>query len=246
MLIKEMRGRERSERNNNNNNGSSSNDDDGRNSSTHNTSSNSETAQEISSQRAEQQSNSDGIDIDDIDPPNSNRYESQSISERIQYYFTKFISWYQNQSEDMQTILKVSFGLLLLYIALGGRFGLEYVGRKPSRGNYGHGNHMKDITVTTQQQILLQGIMTDMDMSVNLQPGHKTREAIMQIVLKLKVAAAVDTTIEQILRTDSITRVTHNMMMKNTTNHLVSLEVVGGRVAGHITCQTCLTDLLPH
>lgn len=105
--------------------------------------------------------------------------------------------------------------------------------------------HMKDITVT--QQILLQGIMTDMDMSVNLQPAHKIREVLMQIVLKLNAAAAaaVDTTIEPILRTASITRVTHNMMMKNTTNHLVSLEVVGGRVAGHITCQTCLMDRLP-
>jgi citrate lyase gamma subunit len=104
--------------------------------------------------------------------------------------------------------------------------------------------HMKDIT-----QILLQGIMTDMDMSVNRQPAHKIREVLMQIVLKLKVvaaAAAVDTTIEQILKTASITRVTHNMMMKNTTNHLVSLEVVGGRVAGHITCQTCLMDPLRH
>ncbi len=138
MLIKEMRGRERSERNNNNGPSSNDDDDDGGNSSTHNTSSDSQTAQETSSQRAEQQSNSDAIDIDDIDPPST--YESQSISERIQYYFTKFISWYQNQSEDMQTILKVSFGFLLLYIALGGRFGLEYVGRKPSRGNYGHGN----------------------------------------------------------------------------------------------------------
>ena len=107
--------------------------------------------------------------------------------------------------------------------------------------------HMKDITVTTQQQILFQGIMTDMDMSVNLQPAHKIREVLMQIVLKLKAAAAaVDTTIEQILKTASITRVTHNMTMKNTTNHLVSLEVVGGRVAGHITCQTCLMDLLHH
>jgi predicted acetyltransferase len=105
--------------------------------------------------------------------------------------------------------------------------------------------HMKDITVTTQQQILLQGIMTDMDMSVSRQPAHKIREVQMQIVLKLKVAAAVDTTIEQILKTASITRVTHNMTMKNTTNRLVSLEVVGGRVAGHITCQTCLMDLLP-
>lgn len=107
----------------------------------------------------------------------------------------------------------------------------------------------KDITVTTQQQILLQGIMTDMDMSVkNRQPAHKTREVLMQIVvLKLKAAAAaVDTTIEQILKTASITRATHNMTMKNTTNHLVSLEVVGGRVAGHITCQTCLMDLSHH
>mmetsp|Transcript_5626 Transcript_5626/g.9226 ORF Transcript_5626/g.9226 Transcript_5626/m.9226 type:complete len:408 (-) Transcript_5626:940-2163(-) len=138
MLIREMRGRDNNERNNGS--GSTGNSSDGGDPSSH-------TPEEETSHpnRAEQQSpshnssnrnNTDGIDVDDIDQPSS--YES--ISERFQYYVTKSVTWYQNQSEDMQTILKVSFALLILYVALGGRFGLEYVFQKQRRGNYGHGN----------------------------------------------------------------------------------------------------------
>ena len=147
MLIKEMRARESNERNNeigsssNNNN----NDSDGGNATNNNQSD--ETS--LHRQRGAQQSSSRnstgnnatyGInDVDDIDPPNS--YESQTMSDRIQSHFTKLISWYQNQSDDIQTLLKVLVAFLILYIALGGRFGLEYVGnRKSSRGNYGHDN----------------------------------------------------------------------------------------------------------
>jgi len=132
MLINEMRGRDSNERNN----GSSS---DGGSSSTHtpeDEASHPNRPEQQSSSHTSNRSSSDGIDIDDIDPPRS--YES--ISERVQYYLTKSVTWYQSQSEDMQTILKVSFALLLLYIALGGRFGLEYVFQKQRRGNYGNGN----------------------------------------------------------------------------------------------------------
>lgn len=142
MLIQEMRGRDRNERNNS---GSSSNSSDGgnNNSSTHTpqeeTSHQNRPEQQSSSHSSNNGHSSDGIDVDDIDPPNSS-YGFQSISERVQYYITKSVTWYQNQSEDMQTILKVSFALLILYIALGGRFGLEYAFQKQRRGNYGHGN----------------------------------------------------------------------------------------------------------
>jgi len=138
MLIKEMRGRDSNERNN----GSGTNNSDGGdNSSTHTPeeeTSHQSRPERQSSTHSSNDHSSDGIDVDDIDPPSS--YESQTISERVQYYVTKSISWYQNQSEDMQTILKVSVALLILYIALGGRFGLEYVFQKQRRGNYGHGN----------------------------------------------------------------------------------------------------------
>lgn len=141
MLIKEMRGRGTNERGNN---GSSSNSTDGGDSSTHTPEEEEETSHQ--SQQPEQQSSShrsnesspDGIDVDDIDPPSG--YNFHSISERVQHYFTKSVIWYQNQSEDMQTILKISFAFLLLYIALGGRFGLEYAFQKQRRGNYGNAN----------------------------------------------------------------------------------------------------------
>ena len=86
---------------------------------------------------------SDGIDVDDIEPPND--YSSLPFTERIQHYFAQFVSWYHSQSDDIQTVLKVAACFLVLYVLLGGRFGLDYalgsggkgVGR---RGNYGEGN----------------------------------------------------------------------------------------------------------
>lgn len=137
MLIKEMRGRDSNERNN----VSSRNSSDGGNASSSHApeeeSSHENRPEQQSSSHSSNRNGNDGIDIDDIDPPRSS-YES--ISERFQYYVTKSVTWYHSQSEDMQTILKVSFALVLLYVALGGRFGLEYVFQKQRRGNYSHGN----------------------------------------------------------------------------------------------------------
>lgn len=72
-------------------------------------------------------------DIDDIPPPNT----SHTLSERFQQYLTRAVSWYHSQSDDKKTLFKVSFCFVLLYIALGGRFGLEYAVGKKKRGNYG-------------------------------------------------------------------------------------------------------------
>ncbi|KAL7506689.1 hypothetical protein ACHAXN_003923 [Cyclotella atomus] len=82
--------------------------------------------------------NQNNIDIDDIYHPN----QPNSLSEIMQQYLTRAISWYHSQSDDKKTLIKVSSCFLLLYIALGGRFGLEYaVGRNnKKRGNYGQGN----------------------------------------------------------------------------------------------------------
>lgn len=62
----------------------------------------------------------------------------------------KIHSWYNQCTENTQQTLKILAGLIILYIAFGGRFGLEYILRKSSslssspssnrRGNYGHGN----------------------------------------------------------------------------------------------------------
>ncbi|KAL7503759.1 hypothetical protein ACHAXN_001511 [Cyclotella atomus] len=85
--------------------------------------------------------NQNNLDIDDIyHQPHHN--QPNSLSELMQQYLTRAISWYHSQSDDKKTLLKVSFCFLLLYIALGGRFGLEYaVGQNhKKRGNYGQGN----------------------------------------------------------------------------------------------------------
>jgi hypothetical protein len=77
------------------------------------------------------------VDIDDIlhaqDAPHT-------LSEKFQQYLTRAISWYHSQSDDKKTLLKVSFFFVLLYLALGGRFGMEYAMGQKKRGNYGKGN----------------------------------------------------------------------------------------------------------
>jgi hypothetical protein len=102
----------------------------------------------------QQHDDDDELDIDDIDEddntPSSRQLPLQTIfSQRLQ----QLISWYHSQSGDFQTLLLVSILFLVLYVALGGRFGLDSVllgesnhrwnvggvGRT-TRGNYGHGN----------------------------------------------------------------------------------------------------------
>mmetsp|Transcript_41467 Transcript_41467/g.71004 ORF Transcript_41467/g.71004 Transcript_41467/m.71004 type:complete len:540 (+) Transcript_41467:86-1705(+) len=86
--------------------------------------------------------NYDGIDVDDIDPPDA--YYSLSFSERIQHHFAQLITWFHSQSEDIQTLIKVACFFVVLYVALGGRFGLDYAlgGNKSigRRGNYEGGS----------------------------------------------------------------------------------------------------------
>ena len=86
------------------------------------------------------QSSHDGIDIDDTESPiNVQQHNSLStLFQRIQHYIARFITWFYSQSEDFQTLIMVSFCFLILYVALGGRFGLG--GALPPAGNYGKGN----------------------------------------------------------------------------------------------------------
>lgn len=81
-------------------------------------------------------------DVDDIDPQDTTLFTS--ISQRIQHYLANFTTWYHSQSEDIQTLLKVLCVFLVLYVLLGGRFGLDYAlggkGSSNRRGNYGEGN----------------------------------------------------------------------------------------------------------
>ena len=105
-------------------------------------------------QQQQQHDDYDELDIDDFDEddntPSSRQLPLQTIfSQRLR----QLISWYHSQSGDFQTLLLVSILFLVLYVALGGRFGLDSVllgesnrrwnvggvGRT-TRGNYGHGN----------------------------------------------------------------------------------------------------------
>jgi hypothetical protein len=85
----------------------------------------------------------DDIDVDDVNPPDA--YHSLSISQRVQHHLGRVLTWYHSQSDDTHTLLKVAFCFLMLYLALGGRFGLDYalgggVKRQRHRGNYGESN----------------------------------------------------------------------------------------------------------
>mmetsp|Transcript_12212 Transcript_12212/g.17904 ORF Transcript_12212/g.17904 Transcript_12212/m.17904 type:complete len:366 (-) Transcript_12212:26-1123(-) len=65
--------------------------------------------------------------------------ESPSIRERITFYWIRAVSWYNEQPNDVKSLLKVILAILTLYICFGGRFGLGS-SRHSQRGNYGRGN----------------------------------------------------------------------------------------------------------
>ena len=65
--------------------------------------------------------------------------EHLTLKERIQLYWIRTVTWYHSQPEDVQTLLKVLAGLVVLYVTFGGRFGLEGFGSRP-RAQYGRGN----------------------------------------------------------------------------------------------------------
>lgn len=70
--------------------------------------------------------------------------ESPGLSERFQFYAARASTWWEHDlNDDSRTLIKVLLGLVALYVALGGRFGLDSVlgGRGAgNRGNYGGGN----------------------------------------------------------------------------------------------------------
>ena len=86
--------------------------------------------------------------------PNANRAAAQddvderlSVKERIQLYWIRTVTWYHSQPEDVQTLLKVMAGIVVLYVMFGGRFGLEGFGSRPLDGKghaYGRGRHGYD------------------------------------------------------------------------------------------------------
>lgn len=49
--------------------------------------------------------------------------ESRSLLDNLKCYMKRCTSWYSSQSDDVKALLKVCLGLLILYVAFGGRFG---------------------------------------------------------------------------------------------------------------------------
>jgi len=64
--------------------------------------------------------------------------ESFTWYERLQFYMGRTVAWYQRQSDDVKTLLKILVVLLCLYVGFGGRFGLG--GSSRPTGNYGSDN----------------------------------------------------------------------------------------------------------
>jgi hypothetical protein len=80
---------------------------------------------------------------------NNNNANNHTIDERMswydkfQFYITQTRNWYMNQSELIQTFIKILFVLIALYVAFGGRFGLEYITTANSGGGGGSGSHRR-------------------------------------------------------------------------------------------------------
>eukprot|EP00546_Thalassionema_frauenfeldii_P009504 CAMPEP_0178907250 /NCGR_PEP_ID=MMETSP0786-20121207/7265_1 /TAXON_ID=186022 /ORGANISM="Thalassionema frauenfeldii, Strain CCMP 1798" /LENGTH=351 /DNA_ID=CAMNT_0020579025 /DNA_START=173 /DNA_END=1228 /DNA_ORIENTATION=- len=65
--------------------------------------------------------------------------ESTSIRDRISFFWVRTVSWYNDQPNDVKSLLKVILAILVLYFCFGGTFGLGGSGRS-QRGNYERGN----------------------------------------------------------------------------------------------------------
>lgn len=67
--------------------------------------------------------------------------DSITFRDRITFYCSQVAAWYSEQSDDAKVAIKVGIAILALYIAFGGRFGLEGLfGGRQHAGNYGEGN----------------------------------------------------------------------------------------------------------
>uniref|UniRef100_A0A7S4EI96 Uncharacterized protein n=1 Tax=Pseudo-nitzschia australis TaxID=44445 RepID=A0A7S4EI96_9STRA len=104
--------------NNNNNNNSTSN----------NTRQHNQHRQEHQEYRApprdrSSSNNGNNMDHEDVDIDDTN---SRTWKERMQFQIQRGKFWYSGQSEDVQSVLKVALAIVLLYVAFGGRFGLDY------------------------------------------------------------------------------------------------------------------------
>ena len=92
------------------------------------------TGQPYSSQYRSNQTAAAAADID----------ESPTMAERVQFSFTRIVRWYYHDlTDDGRTLMKVLLGLVVLYVGMGGRFGLDSLfggGDEHNRGNYEYGS----------------------------------------------------------------------------------------------------------
>ena len=70
--------------------------------------------------------------------------ESPTMTERVQFSLARIVQWYYHDlSDDGRALVKVLLGLLVLYVGMGGRFGLDSLfsdGREHNRGHYEYGS----------------------------------------------------------------------------------------------------------
>ena len=70
--------------------------------------------------------------------------ESPTMAERFQFSFARIVQWYYHDlTDDGRTLVKVLLGLLVLYVGMGGRFGLDSLwsdGSEHNRGHYDYGS----------------------------------------------------------------------------------------------------------
>lgn len=68
--------------------------------------------------------------------------DSISWTDRFKFYAERVTDWYNSQLEAFKTSIKIAMVLLVLYVAFGGRFGLESISGNTSDtyGNYERGN----------------------------------------------------------------------------------------------------------
>mmetsp|Transcript_23640 Transcript_23640/g.68057 ORF Transcript_23640/g.68057 Transcript_23640/m.68057 type:complete len:212 (+) Transcript_23640:3-638(+) len=67
-----------------------------------------------------------------------------AAAERFQFSFARIFQWYYHDlSDDGRTLVKVLLGMLVLYVGMGGRFGLDSLfggGDEHNRGHYEYGS----------------------------------------------------------------------------------------------------------
>lgn len=81
--------------------------------------------------------------VDEVEDPVGVEDATVSWSDRLKFQYMRIMTWYHSQSDDVKTLFKVLLVLVALYVAFGGRFGLENVlggGPKQNLGNYESGN----------------------------------------------------------------------------------------------------------